>query len=190
MEIPTSRESLKKPDYELFGTFEEPDSTFNEDKNGRRKKESQILTKEVMKDIKFISITVDTKNQKLIIRTNKKGFDPLEFNIALGSNGVAEKGEGIEGDKKTPKGEVGIRGLRLPEGNPRNEVFTRNGDASLGPVFIYFDTEDENGKNRGMGFHGSNENVLRNTDGCIRLYNDDLLLIQDKFEVGMKVIII
>lgn len=177
----TIEEDKKQPTYALKGTFEEPVSSV------------KGLTKEIVKDLEFLSVVVDTSKWEVRIRTNNKDFDPLVFPISETHGGVAEPGEGKQGDKKMPKGEFVVRGARLPEGDPMEEFFTKYDDRNIsyGPAFVYTDARDEKGEVRGIGFHGSHENDLgRKTNGCIRLLNDDLLLIREKLTIGLLVSII
>jgi len=131
-------------------------------------------------------IIIDVQKKKIKF-VSKKGV--FIFNCEIGEKGYSSLGKGKEDDKKTPIGNFNIKFIRKPlEGE--FSVFTLEGNPkkNLGPIFICLDCKYE-GKLRGIGIHGSEDNKLKPTDGCIRMYNHDLNFIKNIIKKGIPVII-
>ncbi|MFA7192279.1 MAG: L,D-transpeptidase family protein [Candidatus Paceibacterota bacterium] len=120
--------------------------------------------------------------------------------INLGLSGVVDKENSFSGDNKTPltgkkdffmTGKSRVRGIRYKiAGSEEEAVYSRDGQINLGSAFVGIDAVNSKGVNRGIGFHGHKDNLLEPTNGCIRMYNDDLLLLAPIMVPGVKVFII
>lgn len=130
-------------------------------------------------------ISIDTKSKTI---TFHEKSEKLIFPVEFGKNGIAEINEGIEGDKKTPKGTFKIIEIRTPKENQKEVFHSKNKNISFGPLFILLNAKYKN-KIRGIAIHGSKKNQLKPTDGCIRMYNSDLLNIKNKLKINTEVII-
>ena len=108
--------------------------------------------------------------------------------VNLGYKGVAEVGQAKSGDSKTPKGTFTTSGdIRL--GNSGNAVISNNG-YNLGAAFVNIGAKDSSGNDRGIGFHGNEQDTLGTTNGCIRMSNDDLTLLAPCIKTGTTISII
>lgn len=131
-------------------------------------------------------ITVDTASKKATFSArNGASSATVSVDINIGKNGVAEIGKAKEGDGKTPKGETVINSDRRISNSTSNAVTSRNGKYNLGAAFINIGTNPD----RGIGFHGKWNNSLGVTNGCIRMYNDDLIVLAPYMATGTKVLI-
>jgi lipoprotein-anchoring transpeptidase ErfK/SrfK len=156
--------------YKLKGTHENPQpspgvSTFvNHIKN-----DNYVLEK----------ITINTQ-QKQATFPAKKGSSGKQVTIPIniGLSGVSQIGQASFGDNKTPKGTTLTEIDRNPFLSPSTDkpIFTRDGKTNLGAAFINIGATINN-TNRGIGFHGHANNTLSQTNGCVRMYNDDLLVL-------------
>ncbi len=117
----------------------------------------------------------------------------------IGKNGAIEFGLSAENDQKTPVCETRVRHIDLPIqaiNNPSAATMskTREPQSNFGPCFIcLYITVPGTEKVRGIGLHGCDDDsngILRPTDGCIRLFNADLLLIRKLFFKNLQVQII
>jgi lipoprotein-anchoring transpeptidase ErfK/SrfK len=99
-----------------------------------------------------------------------------------GSSGTQIGGK--QGDKTTPIGEFT---LTNDQRHSENGVYTNDGKTSLGTSFLGLSAKDENGNYRGIGIHGSKDDSLRPTNGCIRVKNADSNLLFSSLKVGTKV---
>lgn len=130
------------------------------------------------------AIKVDTKNNRAYFYVGQPGdwskFVSVPINV--GYNGVAQSGEATAGDGKTPIGITTISSDRRISNN-NTATTVANGKYNVGPAFINI------GTNRGIGFHGSANNQLGTTNGCIRMKNDDLLVLAPYMRSGVQVII-
>ncbi len=111
--------------------------------------------------------------------------------VSLGRNGASDVSQVKEGDFKTPRGTTYITSDRRPQGRPPisgQAALTKDGEYNLGAAFINIGATIK-GKDRGIGFHGNASNTLATTQGCIRMYNDDLAALAPYMKQGVKVII-
>lgn len=131
-------------------------------------------------------ITVNTSSKKALFVAKKTGSPDIqvEVPIEIGSNGTSAPGKGKSGDKKTPIGNFKIGTDRRFSTSTNPAVFTRDKKTNLGSMFITIVQE------RGIGFHGQKDNLLRKTNGCVRMYNDDLILLAPHMKTGVDVQII
>lgn len=140
-------------------------------------------------------VTVFTGNRTVLLQSEELSISlPCE----IGINGFAEYDQSFEGDKKTPLCETKVRHIDLPIQDINNEIAsaiskTTESSISFGPCFIcLYITVPNTEKVRGIGFHGCDDDsdgVLRPTDGCIRMFNADLLLIRKLFYKNLKILI-
>ena len=138
----------------------------------------------VKKDQPLSVIVVDTATQRAsFCQSTGCVFVPIN----IGFNGVSEAGQAQANDGKTPKGTTTISGdVRL--GNAAGDAVVSGSGYNLGAAFINAGATI-NGADRGIGFHGSYNNVLGTTNGCIRMKNADLIALAPYMKAGVKVII-
>ncbi len=150
-------------------------------------------------DYEFLTqVTVFTGNRTVLLQSEELSISlPCE----IGINGFVEYDQSFEGDKKTPLCNTRVRHIDLPVNHINDKdaaVTTRTitPAINMGPCFICLyitapgTTDPE--KVRGIGFHGCDDDsdgVLRPTDGCIRMFNADLLLIRKLFYKNLKILI-
>ena len=131
----------------------------------------------------FIVISKEDMKLRLI---DYKGRELLKFPIACGKKyGNKEK----KGDLKTPEGLFYISNIEKASnwvhdfGDGKGEI-----SGAYGPFFIRLDVPGHSG----IGIHGTHkpESIgTRDTEGCIRLNNDDLLELVKQIHIGMVVFI-
>lgn len=122
-------------------------------------------------------------------KTNILDIITVEVRVGLGSKGVAPAGTAKQGDFKTPEGVFFIpKDIRIAS-NQFNPVLSReNSSYVMGAAFI--NTGAMISGERYIGFHGNYENTLKGTAGCVRMYNDDLVLLAPFMKQGTLVEII
>ena len=131
----------------------------------------------------FIVISKEEMNLRLI---DYKGREIEKYAIACGKNfGNKEN----KGDLKTPEGLFHISGIEK-SGNWSHDFEDGKGviQGAYGPYFIRLETPGH----KGIGIHGTHkpESIgTRDTEGCIRLHNDDIEKLKSKCHIGMVVII-
>jgi lipoprotein-anchoring transpeptidase ErfK/SrfK len=167
--------------YKLKGTFENPSPS------------PGVLDFKKELDKGFLNeIEIDTASKKATFKTGTAGnIKTVSIPINIGYNGVSETGRAVGGDSKTPKGVTKITSDRRPNSRPpikNKAAVTRDGKYNLGAAFINIGAT-VNGKDRGIGFHGNAENTLGTTNGCIRMLNDDLVVLAPYMKTGVSVII-
>ena len=116
-----------------------------------------------------------------------KGREIFKYPIACGKRyGNKEK----EGDLKTPEGLFHITEIEKADhwthdfGDGSGEI-----SGAYGPFFIRLEVPGH----KGIGIHGTHKPKsigTRDTDGCIRLYNQDLVELVQFCHIGMAVLII
>lgn len=132
-------------------------------------------------------ITVDTKARQATF-TGYLGTSVI-IPINIGFNGASYPPlQPTEGDGRTPIGETRITSDRRIASVLR-AALTRDGQYNLGAAFINIGVTTTNGTDRGIGFHGSANNTLGTTNGCIRMKNDDLRVLAPLMTTGTRVII-
>jgi lipoprotein-anchoring transpeptidase ErfK/SrfK len=130
-------------------------------------------------------VLIDKSDRKMYIYKDGYIIGSTDINI-----GQAEKNSegtlsgGKQGDKITPIGEFEITTDRR---HSENGVYTKDGKSSLGTSFLGISAKDENGNYRGIGIHGSKDDSLRPTNGCIRVKNADSDLLFSSLKPGTKV---
>jgi lipoprotein-anchoring transpeptidase ErfK/SrfK len=132
-------------------------------------------------------ITIDTKTKQATF-TGYLGTS-VTVPINIGFNGASYPPlQPTEGDGRTPIGETRITSDRRIFGALK-AALTRDRQYNLGAAFINIGVTTTDGTNRGIGFHGSANNTLGTTNGCIRMKNDDLLALAPLMVTGTRVII-
>ncbi len=130
-------------------------------------------------------ITVNTSSKRASFCS---GSNCVSVPINVGYKGVSELGTATAGDNKTPKGTTKITGdIRGPYSNG-NAALSGN-EYNLGVAFINIGATSTSGANRGIGFHGSYNNNLGTTNGCVRMTNDDLAALAPCMKTGTTVTI-
>ncbi len=153
--------------FRMFGSFESP------------KPSNPALLTALKKKCRIICLEVNVIQKRLYVHfEGKKKIIDMEIETGLIGVGVNNL------ENSTPLGEFltsrkRVRGIRqILALDQQTPVLTRTEPkTNLGAGFIGFDAVDENGINRGIGFHGSETNKLTETNGCIRMYNDDVLVL-------------
>lgn len=150
---------------------------------------NNFVSEHLQKGETLRTIKVDTRNKVAYFYVGGEGewskFVTVPINVGL--NGVSEIGQAAEGDSRTPKGVTTISGdVRI--GNSGTAITDRSGRFNLGAAFINIGAT-ANGKDRGIGFHGSANDNLGTTNGCIRMSNADLVALAPYMKPGVKVII-
>ena len=133
------------------------------------------------------SLIVISKEDMTLRLLDGQGQVLLQYPIACGKN----YGNKLKpGDMKTPEGVFSISeivdasGWTHDFGDGKGEIA-----GAYGPFFIRLVTPGH----RGIGIHGTHkpESIgTRDTEGCIRLHNDDLRQLVGHVRVGMTVVIL
>ena len=143
--------------------------------------ESRVLTADSLKEK---HILVDKESSMLYVRED--GATLMSAPVCLG-RGIGQKRG--KGDHKTPEGEYKIRSIEKASGwtydfhDGRGKV-----KGAYGPWFFRLNTP----QSTHIGIHGTlfpESMGKRESDGCVRMRNDDLEKLRDYVAVGMKVII-
>jgi hypothetical protein len=162
--------------FALNGTFENPkpsSASTNLLEANQKLKSKQVKITKLFADVGDGSDT----NGKLYIYLS----DGLVATapIRTGWKGVAERGQGVSGDHRTPKGDWRIMERMSIASSSNNAVISNNGKSNFGPAFLNYTP-------RATGLHGRGDNRLATTEGCLRLYNDDLLLLAPFIYKGLE----
>lgn len=134
--------------------------------------------------LKKIHILVDKPSAMLYLREN--GQTLMETQVCLG-RGIGQKKR--QGDHKTPEGEYKIRSIENSTGYTHDFHDGRGKVKGVyGPWFLRLNTP----QSTHIGIHGTDEPETvggRESDGCIRMRNEDLEKLKQHVFVGMDVII-
>lgn len=160
--------SKTNPGFKLSGTFSNPKTSSGVDSCVEKLKNGD----------KIVRLTA-YENKRMGIVLTKGSCATVD--VAFGQLGQSAEGKGVEGDKKTPKGSHTIGQDRMDIATSANTaIYTRPNSKgqtfNLGPAMFTLSIDGKS-TSRGIGIHGSAENVLRGTNGCIRMRNDDLLAL-------------
>lgn len=129
-----------------------------------------------------IKVNPSSKTATFIAKKSGSPDVQVSVNIEIGSGGISQQGQGVSGDKKTPLGSFQIGADRRFSTSASKAVLTRSTPkVNLGAMFISIVPD------RGIGFHGQKDNLLRKTNGCVRMYNDDLILLAPHMKAGVDV---
>ncbi len=133
---------------------------------------------------RFVIIDKDSMQLHLY---NYNGERLYSFGIACGKNYGDKQ---VRGDLKTPEGIFHISDIE--ESSSWDHDF-HDGKGRVtgayGPWFIRLDVPNQ----KGIGIHGTHkpESIgTRDTEGCVRLRNEDLLVLKPLLNVGMVVVIL
>ncbi len=112
--------------------------------------------------------------------------------INIGYKGVSDPNGSPKpslGDSRTPKGTSYISSDRRIAKDQNSGVLAYSDSYyNFGAAFINTGIT-LGGVNRSIGFHSNQNNTLGTTNGCIRMFNDDLVLLAPYMFSGIKVII-
>lgn len=137
-------------------------------------------------DINNAAFLVISKEEMRIRLIDYKGREILRYGIACGKNfGDKEK----RGDLKTPEGIFHISEI-VNSSNWKHDFGDGKGEISgaYGPYFMRLEVPGH----KGIGIHGTHkpESIgTRDTEGCIRLHNEELEKLVNHCHVGMAVFI-
>ena len=139
-----------------------------------------------VQDINNAAIIVVSKEDMKLYLIDYSGKVLKQYGIARGkSHGNKQK----EGDMKTPEGIFHISNIENSDewthdfGDGQGEI-----KGAYGPWFLRLETPGH----KGIGIHGTHkpESIgTRDTEGCIRLKNKDILDLKSQVYIGMTVII-
>lgn len=128
------------------------------------------------------TITVDTVTKTANFCTSANNCVSVPVN--LGYNGVAQAGQAQSGDMKTPIGTTTITSSMVAN---NGKAVVANG-YNFGAAYVNIGATI-NGVDRGIGFHGSANDALGTTAGCIRMSNENLAALAPYMKPGVKVTI-
>ncbi len=135
--------------------------------------------------ITSITVNTSTPSMSIVSSNNTSVTIPV---TGLGANGVAEQGQGVSQDRKTPKGNWQTTN-RTRVAQNMNDAQVSQGGFSMGPAFIGTNISLPNGSIRGIWIHGNKNNNPGPTMGCIRIKNDDVLALARKVQPGISLVI-
>ena len=136
--------------------------------------------------ITSISVSTSSSNMTIISSSGSNVTIPV---TGIGAQGVSEVGQGVEGDRKTPKGNWQITSdIRISQ-NQNDAQTPAIGNFNMGPAFIGTNITTPSGTIRGIGIHGNKNNTPGPTMGCVRIKNDDVLALARKMTPGVTLII-
>ncbi|MBI4836868.1 MAG: L,D-transpeptidase [Candidatus Portnoybacteria bacterium] len=129
------------------------------------------------------TIVIDKSDKMLYLYKDGQLISQAPVGIGTGDKTGALTG-GVSGDKITPVGDfVLTKDIR----SSPNGVFSGEAGSNMGPVFLGISANDQNGNYRGIGIHGSGDDSLRGTNGCIRLRNADVIELNKVVHAGTPV---
>ena len=137
-------------------------------------------------DIRNAAFILVNKEEMQLSLIDYSGKVLKQYDIACGKN-YGNKQE--VGDLKTPEGIFHISSIEKSDdwthdfGDGRGEI-----EGAYGPWFLRLETPGH----KGIGIHGTHkpESIgTRDTEGCIRLKNEDLIDLKSRAHVGMTVVI-
>ena len=142
--------------------------------------------KQKINDINNASFIIISKEEMNLRVIDYKGREIEKYPIACGKNFGNKE---IKGDLKTPEGLFHITEIEK-SGNWSHDFGDGNGviSGAYGPFFIRLETPGH----KGIGIHGTHkpESIgTRDTEGCIRLLNDDIEKLKETYHIGMVVLI-
>ena len=133
-----------------------------------------------------IKINTSTKKAEFVAK-NGGATKSVIIDINIGANGASEVGMGVSGDLKTPKGiwTIPANGRKISEN--QDSAILNGAGVNMGAAFVNTGATLPSGTDRGIGFHGQANNNLGNTAGCIKMRNDDILILYPYMVSGVKV---
>ncbi|MGM9778980.1 MAG: L,D-transpeptidase [Prevotella sp.] len=142
--------------------------------------------KHELNDINNASFIVISKEDMMLRLIDYKGREVQKYPIACGKNYGNKE---TKGDLKTPEGLFHVTEIEKASswvhdfGDGKGEI-----SGAYGPFFIRLEIPGQ----KGIGIHGTHkpESIgTRDTEGCIRLNNGDLLKLVKQTHIGMAVFI-
>ena len=142
--------------------------------------------KHKLNDINNTSFIVISKEDMMLRLIDFKGREIQKYPIACGKNYGNKE---TKGDLKTPEGLFHVTEIEKASswvhdfGDGKGEI-----PGAYGPFFIRLEVPGQ----KGIGIHGTHkpESIgTRDTEGCIRLNNEDLLKLVKQTHIGMAVLI-
>lgn len=142
--------------------------------------------KHKLNDINNASFIVISKEDMMLRLIDYKGREVQKYPIACGKNYGNKE---TKGDLKTPEGLFHVTEIEKASswvhdfGDGKGEI-----PGAYGPFFIRLEVPGQ----KGIGIHGTHkpESIgTRDTEGCIRLNNEDLLKLVKQIHIGMAVFI-
>ena len=142
--------------------------------------------KHKLNDINNTSFIVISKEDMMLRLIDYKGREIQKYPIACGKNYGNKE---TKGDLKTPEGLFHVTEIEKASswvhdfGDGKGEI-----PGAYGPFFIRLEVPGQ----KGIGIHGTHkpESIgTRDTEGCIRLNNEDLLKLVKQTHTGMAVLI-
>lgn len=142
--------------------------------------------KHKLNDINNTSFIVISKEDMMLRLIDYKGREIQKYPIACGKNYGNKE---TKGDLKTPEGLFHVTEIEKASswvhdfGDGKGEI-----PGAYGPFFIRLEVPGQ----KGIGIHGTHkpESIgTRDTEGCIRLNNEDLLKLVKQTHIGMVVLI-
>lgn len=142
--------------------------------------------KHKLNDINNTSFIVISKEDMMLRLIDYKGREIQKYPIACGKNYGNKE---TKGDLKTPEGLFHVTEIEKASswvhdfGDGKGEI-----PGAYGPFFIRLEVPGQ----KGIGIHGTHkpESIgTRDTEGCIRLNNEDLLKLVKQTHIGMTVLI-
>lgn len=142
--------------------------------------------KHKLNDIDNTSFIVISKEDMMLRLIDYKGREIQKYPIACGKNYGNKE---TKGDLKTPEGLFHVTEIEKASswvhdfGDGKGEI-----PGAYGPFFIRLEVPGQ----KGIGIHGTHkpESIgTRDTEGCIRLNNEDLLKLVKQTHIGMAVLI-
>lgn len=161
----------------LNGTFENPQTSAG----------LSSFLNTVNSENPITGLVVNTSSLNMVI-TSSAGSSVTIPVTGLGQNGVAEVGQGVSQDRKTPKGDWETT-TRTRVAQNMNDAQISQGGFSMGPAFIGTNIATSSGEIRGIWIHGNQNNQPGPTMGCVRLSNDDVLALARKINPGVSLVI-
>lgn len=161
----------------LNGTFQNPQTSSG--------LSSFLDTISEQNPIASIVVNTSVPNMTITSSVNSSVVIPV---TGLGANGVSQIGQGVSGDRKTPKGQWQTTN-RTKVAQNMSDAQVSQGGFSMGPAFIGTNITTSDGKIRGIWIHGNRNNNPGPTMGCIRLKNDDVLALARKVNPGISLVI-
>jgi hypothetical protein len=125
-------------------------------------------------------LEVDTKNKVMNVVYNGQIIGSAPINIGTNGVGTTNGGTGTSGDKTTPLGDFSIENVR---NTPGTQYFSSEYGSNMGPAVINLSVPDRSG----IAIHGSQNDNLNNTAGCIRLHNADAIAVSQVVNNGTTV---
>lgn len=175
--------------FSINGTFDNPIPTNPQLKTFTTNLKSKNAT------ITKIVTSIDAPNSKKnsITFYGSDGSVSPAIIVNIGANGYSLPGQNSSGDKKTPIGTFTVTGdIRLAKDQNSGALAhvskSKDGTAyNFGAGFI--NTGAMTAGERAIGIHSNKENKLKVTNGCIRMYNQDLVLVAQFIKPGTKITI-